>query len=362
LGALLDIVASDLPTCLVDASTRAALGGLASEFIAVSTAGFEAVLGTAGARADLAIRYTPHELLRQAESLSRVARHGEHPAEVTLSWGRIEALMAAVVDPEQVGRERYDRIHELWLEFDVARGAQAALVPAVFLGLARWDHDAHDFRRGAPRSVPAALQTLGGGRVPASILVTLDRCFSALEDEQHIMQVGSMLSRPERGARIVVRGFDRESALAYLRRVEWPGDFDRVASEWGPLANMSEELALSLDVGPRVGPRLGIEASPSTLRIAGCDPRCARMLDAFVARDLCSVDEAAQLLSFCGRVDADDSRWPANLRGLGRLGLPSPSLARGINHFKLVIEGRKPTIAKAYFGFHFNWVHRGRLL
>lgn len=349
LAEVLDAVEPHACSRLLEPGAWARMRSLAAELPAVSTAGFELTLGQGQRRADFALRATSHELRRM---LGRLRSVGPDPA-----WARIEALMGELLEPERVRELRYDRIHELWLELDLARETTGSLVPAVFMGLARWDTDAEELRAGTPASVVGALRHLGGAELPANTLAGLERCFTALRPEQHVLQVGAMLSRPERGLRVVARGFDRAGALAYLRRIGWPGELLRVGNELAGLLPRCERVALSIDVGSAVGPRLGLEASPSLAWVPGRDPRCAGLLDHFVARGLCSAGEAEGLLAWGGR-----TTWGAVSPGLERLGLPVPSIARGINHFKLVLEPEREPFVKAYFGVHLGWSRRGRPL
>ncbi|MEM7155122.1 MAG: hypothetical protein AAF799_19905 [Myxococcota bacterium] len=347
---LLDAIDPALPTRLVSEESRAAMRRVACCLPAVSTAGFEVVLGEGRGRADFAIRATPEELT--------VPDRAEASAE-RRAWDRVATLVGDLNSPQQVEAHRYDRIHELWLEFDVGRRQpHRAAVPSVFLGLARWQTDAHDFRQGAPASATMGLQCLADGALPPTTRRTLDRCFRALQDGQHVLQVGAMLSRPDRGARVVVRGFEPATALAYLQRIGWPGEPSSVASHLHALMERSDDVALSIDIAAGVGPRLGLETSPLRGEGQGPDARSLALLEHFVATGTCPADEAAALRAFCGRTDESAPTWPGRFRGLGRFGLPQPSLERRINHFKLVLHGRRPPLVKAYFGFHLHWAHR----
>jgi hypothetical protein len=314
--------------------------------------GFECRLGDRAATADFACRVTSlhggHAVLA-----GRSAAHApppawrEHPV-----WDRVGRFCQLWAEPTSA---LHADVRDLWLEFDVGQAPPPAVpLPSVFFGPpAARDVAAYGWL------VERAIPLLRGAPLPPPTERTLRRCLDALPAAAWVRHVGLMLARPTDALRLAIRDLPFDSLPAFLDRVGWPGASDEAHAAVAPIARLapSPKLMLSLDVGPRIGPRIGLEC----LVPAGPEwsSRRAAFLDYLVAKGLCVPAKRAALVAWDGWAHEPDrdAASPEHLAPLSDLvGLP----VRGVfvpwlSHVKVSYQPDRPLEAKAYLAVHLRW-------
>jgi hypothetical protein len=112
-----------------------------------------------------------------------------------------------------------------------------------------------------------------------------------------------------------------------------------------------DRLALGLDVGTRLYPRLSLELhldqQPSQ------DRRWERLLARLHTAGLCTADQLAALLAWEGQLSPHQTPIPFPIRWRLRAGLMGQKLAlvRGLSHLKIVYQAGQAPHLKAYFGY-----------
>jgi hypothetical protein len=158
--------------------------------------------------------------------------------------------------------------------------------------------------------------------------------------------------------RLNIARLARAQLPVYLRQVGWPGSLDGVE----PLADWvfqnAELVTLCLDMGEGVYPKFGLECSIDP-KHADQGPRWAALLDACVARSLCTDSQRAGLAAWHGLMDPVSAAqpWPRHLI-LQSLAAPANQfifIRRRISHIKLVYQPGQPLQAKGYLGFETLW-------
>jgi hypothetical protein len=312
--------------------------------------GFESRLGVRAAAADFSCCVT--RLHGGAAVLAgRSGAHQlpqawrEHPV-----WHRLGRFCQEWIDPTSA---LHAGVRELWLEFDVGDHPPGGIpLPSVFLGTSA-DAAAHGCL--LERAMPLLL----GARLPPAIEHTLRVCAEALPSGAWVRHVGVMLARGPDVLRLEVKDLSLDSLPALLDRIGWSGAGGEAAAALSAFARRAAtpRLMLGLDVGLRVGPRVGLQcfAPPGP----GGSPGWAAFLDYLVAQGLCVPAKRAALLAWCGYAhEADgDAASPEQLAPLSALvGLP----ARGVfvpwvSHVKVSYEPDRPLEAKAYVGIDLRW-------
>lgn len=308
--------------------------------------GFEFRLGTGAAQADL-LQRVPREAGYPARLQSHIDANalGQQPA-----WQHVRDFCADWSDPAS---KLFSGIHHIWLEFDLdSDDAAQAPSPSIFAG----------FDTSLP--VPDALQILQAalpalaGPVPAPLWASVERCIRACPEPAGVSHLGVMLARPLAGVRLNIARLAHAQLPAYLRQVGWPGPLDEVE----PLADWvfqhAEWVTLCLDMGDGVYPKFGLECSFDP-KHADQGPRWAVLLDACVARGVCTDSQRAGLLAWPGLIDPISAAqpWPRHLM-LQSLAAPASQLIfirRRISHIKLVYQPRQTLQAKGYLGFETTW-------
>jgi hypothetical protein len=104
-----------------------------------------------------------------------------------------------------------------------------------------------------------------------------------------------------------------------------------------PLTGLAVRIGLGIDVAETILPRFGIECYPHRGNRTRVEGHWAELLDLLVARDMCHPDKGDALLQWPGQAPVR-LLWPM-------------TVARGLNHIKLVYQPGHEVGVKAYFGF-----------
>ena len=325
----LQVVASHLPPALLSPQALLHIRRLARALAPASLFGFESRLATPAATADFAIGLTP-------EFRSRALFAGSSPHDdaagllAAPGWARFHAFAARWADPTS---PLYSDVGTVWLEFDVAGGGEIP-APNVLFGI-RASQD--------PQALAeAGLECLLGQSLPVAIRHQLSRCYAGLPPRAHIFQVGAMLARQARGVRVCVYPVRPEQIVPYLQRIGWLGPLDEVADVLAPFCHMAVNLALNVDAGDGVGPKIGLECYLDERRDPQLGPRWPALLEHLVAHGMCTPEKHDALLGWPGWQRTSQFIWPS-------------LFLRLLNHLKLVYAPGQPLEAKAYWGVIQHW-------
>jgi hypothetical protein len=160
------------------------------------------------------------------------------------------------------------------------------------------------------------------------------------------------------GVRLNIARLARPQLPAYLQQVGWRGPLDEVEqlADWA--FQHAEWVTLGLDMGEGVYPKFGLECSFDPKQ-ADQEPRWAGLLEACVARGVCTDSQRAGLLSWSGLIDpvSEAQPWPRHLmlQSLAASANQLMLIRRRISHIKLVYEPGQPLQAKGYLGFETVW-------
>lgn len=347
----LQIVLPQLSPALVGPDAVKKIGSIARNLAPIHCAGFECRMGDLSASADFQQRILPGEgeakRLKQHVLATRLA---DSPI-----WRRIADFCGLWNDPEsRLGR----RITGAWLEFDLQGPSNDLPAPSIFLAIEK--------RLAGERAIAAVKDALdqlvaSPERAPLS---GLERCVAACPDGTRLTDVGVMLSRKPDVLRVVVGPMRVSTVATYLAGIGWPGSPEDLEPAFACLPDRTEPVVLSLDVGPVVYPRVGIEFFPGIQ--PGDSPIWETLLDRMVDQGLCRPEKRQALLGWPGRTDPTetDAPWPAALiyGSLLKRGDRFSVIGRRLNHVKWVIEGTKAVEAKVYFGYGYLWLSPGKNL
>jgi hypothetical protein len=327
----LRVVEPRLPSTLVSPESFARLRALAVRLPPQSMVGFECRLAGNTEDADFAVA-----LPADSPGMKQFAGHG--PQNLLLAelltnpiWQRVCALCARASGPHSA---LDDRLGTVWLEFDAHHQHLGVPVPNVLFGLPPEEQG----RAGGGRQVAeAALELLTGEPLPCGLRDTLGRSFSGLPSGAHVFQVGVMLGRQVSGVRVCVTNLSLDGIVDYLDRLGWTGQRDDMIDALSPFTDRALRLALGIDVGEAIMPRIGIECYLHNGHRTRIEGHWIEFLDLLVACGMCCPDKRDALLLWPGQTTAR-FLWPV-------------TFALGLNHIKLIYQPSCPLQAKAYFGF-----------
>jgi hypothetical protein len=358
-------LAPSMPAELISPASLAQIGAIARVLPNALTSffGFECRLGDPVARADFLLSAAPDpggSILAGTSAMARLPESlHRHPV-----WAQIGAFCARWTVP---GTPLYDRVENVWLEFDVEGTPPTVPVPSVFFGAAGGIRRHQHLGSIAPsEEIPYgwvtrdALSLLRARAVPALVERELFACFDALPSHAQVFQVGVMLARRSDAVRLCISHLSPEQLEAYLRRIRWPGPVDRLRSLLAFLGEWVDTFVLDIDVGEAVHPKIGLECYMAGYKQPAHEPRWRALLDALVERGLCVPAKRTALLAWPGfeRDDGAPDLWPGNLLLASRLLGPrvSSALSRTLHHIKVSFEQDRPLEAKAYLGVGVHWL------
>jgi hypothetical protein len=210
-------------------------------------------------------------------------------------------------------------VSSVWLELDRVGEPSAPVVCAGLRGRAGIGWVADDL-----------LPRLHGEALAPRQRDLVVSCGAAIPEEARLLYAFSLRPRGRGEARLEILGLDPAGIRRYLERVD-PAALEQILGVL-PLFAGVERLHLSLDVGERISPRVGVEGS--FVRLPHREPGWRAFFERLVAGGLCSPEKRDAVFAWPGHgVPAALAPWRA---------------VRSLSHVKLVtFPGRAPE-AKVY--------------
>jgi hypothetical protein len=257
----------------------------------------------------------------------------------------------------QPGTPLQEKIHAIWLEFDIEAAGREASQPSIFVGFAGVGDPAY-YQELAESSVGLLQADL----LSPAFRQNLAACFSNLPAPANLFSIGLMLARRYDRARVCIGRLPPAHLFSYLQSIGWPGSLHELEQFATHLSPLVDEYGLALDVGETITGKLGLECylyenNPQK------EPRWVQLLDYFVSRGQCDPAKKDALLRWPGRhLHGLTPAEAAELR-MGGDSLPSRVqnlLTRRISHIKLVLEPGRPAETKGYLELSHAWYPFGR--
>ena len=266
---------------------------------------------------------------------------------VTPAWQRVFDFCREWAQPETI---LHQEVPFVWLEFDLLRMAVTPPEPFLFFCVQRYFRSDPLRLFGLSISRGAGAAAMYRQVLARSLAILLDRpiasatermlvaCFDELPVGGHVLHVAPLAVRG-RGHEDLVRvvlTLPIAEVGAYLGRLGWRGPWGEVNEILTTLHRDAGDVGIQLDLGAGPLPVLGIQ-----FYYAARDPRWRPLLDALVARGVCTPAKRDAVLAWPGRqrLTLPGRRWPSELRRELEL--------------KLVCRAdpARPLEAKAYLGF-----------
>ncbi len=312
---------------------------------------FEIRLAEADSQVDIAQIFTRDT--DQREALRQYVQQQERTGNPL--WPRLCAFCDQWAEPSSC----LHPIPFVWLEYDLLQDDLRERRPAVFIALP----DQTKVSASSRRVMETLSQLSGqGDSDSATMRDTLETCLNARPPNAAIFTLGVMLSRSISHVRLPVHALLQEQVTPYLRQIGWTGPLRRVEALVERYALLADWIAVDLDIGPHLHPHLGLELHLNAQ--PGREPRWSALFDELVQAQLCTPAKRDGLLSWSGlQTPASQAvLWPEKLLLQALLSPTSGfwALVRGLSHIKLFCRAEQTIIAKAYFGYCFQWVDNAR--
>lgn len=343
----------DLPVELVSPANFVDMVRLTSRLPGALTdfLGLECHLTHDGTPADLS-------LCASVRNRGREVLAGNHPSDgfpETFApqsvWRQLYDFAALWCEPSSA---LYSKVRNVWLEFDLADPPPPIPVPNVLFG-------SEHIRPNEPHAwlTQTALPCLSGSPVPQALEKNLVRCIQTLPRDARVFQIGMMLARDVHSIRICIRGLRGARIARYLSEVGWHGGCREFEQMLDALACRVDQIDLDLDIGERVGPKIGLECSFQDKPSPDREPRWLDLMDYLVERRLCLPLKRQALLAYPGVAHEWSRRgvYPAALLALSELLYPRfvSLISRGLHHIKITFQDGQPQEAKAYLSARHHW-------
>lgn len=332
----LNVVTPYLHPELVSPEALSYIQTLARVLPPFSLAGFESRLGVAQPVVDLLVRFSCMQLNLPAEFLA-------YPA-----WQALDSFCQEQRNPHCF---TYDKVHHIWLEFDLDRPPEPVPIPCLFLSL-------NTVTVADTRSLIEMARRIPNYSISPAIESNLQLCAQSLPPNAKIEHLGAMLSRPGKAVRTVITGIRAEQIPDYLAKIGWSDPTNQLESLVSSLCEHVDSIGiLDLDVGDEIAPKIGLECFIH--KQSNYEDRRQLFLNYLVDNNLSTPAKSNALLSWSGltQKSPDTELWPDNLT-LGDLFLGARAHSvfwRSLNHIKISYQPGKPLDAKAYLAFGHNW-------
>jgi hypothetical protein len=259
----------------------------------------------------------------------------------------------------------YDKIDNIWLEFDSAGLPPEVPVPSIFLSLKSIESDSSNPIKFGITANPhqwlteTALKFLFGRTISVPFERKLFDCFNLLPDGAWISQIGAMLARQVEPVRVCITDISTDKLLDYLSRIGWAGSISKLEAFVSELSSFVDRIDLDLDVGDIILPKIGLECSFN--RQPQFEPRWQLFLNRLVETGLCIPAKRDALLAYPGysHERANRELWPSNILRVSNLLWPQVSsiFLRRFSHIKIVYQPDIPVEAKVYLSAGYYWNH-----
>lgn len=273
----------------------------------------------------------------------------------TGEWVKIQQFAKNWENPDSGLRGVLDIV---CLEFDMPAPAPERAVPLVFFGV---ESNGRELREQQGRSETDVLEEcaalFGGAPMPEELAERLRTCHAVARDyslnmsQGGVFQAGLMLSRPGAGLRICVHNIPTQDIPAYLKGVDWPGDYEKLDKALSGPCAIFDRLALALDCAPQgLSPKLGLESYFVDKAQPANEPRWEQVLRQLVEMGLCTPEKLEAMLAFPAKMrlmPIFDSGMESAL-GEGSGYFRPSSAMRGLHHLKVVVAPDGELSAKAY--------------
>jgi len=322
----LDTVAPHIPAGLISPQYLGAIREVASCLpgaMAFRTFGFECALSDPAPDADFLI------------SLGRSDGGPDILAGTLPGWQRIRTFGKQWADPAS---PLHDQVDDVWLEFDMRENRSKPPVPSLFFSpVARAtpsDEGGRDIRAGHLRLIQTVWRSVVSDTVSDDSTGRWGLCIESLSSRGSLFQVGLMLPRPTRDIRLCMHFPSSGQLLDYLTAIGWPGPREALRPLVEELFQRVDDVALDIDVGASVSPKIGLECAFKRHRGIQRGPKWDHFLDFLVERGMCLPAKRDGLLAYPGYAHTDDETQSVFVRHLF--------------HIKVVCQPGQPLTAKAY--------------
>ncbi len=313
-------------------------------WLTLNYAAFEFRLGNPAPAADYFVAVAPGR-----PSMEYYVHLGEAaaPDSAAAALGRIYARMNDAKSPADSSLAGWFRAS--MLEYDIAEvPSNLNPAPGVFLAL-QPESELDETLAGSrtPDRLAAAIANAVGWEEDEEERRSVERAFAALPRDGVVDQIGAVAQREPRSIRLIVDGLKQRNIPALLKRLKWEGSARKVMDILEEMHDVTPVFRLAVDVAANgVGPRLGLEMYR---------PRKPSNLDYWLTSGRNAWRPVVEYL--------EEMKWCLPEKGAGLRAFPGVErlfeekgmsiLYKGINHFKLSIEGdaveAKAYAALAYF-------------
>jgi len=311
--------------------------------------GFECNLGIKDARVDWALAISG--IGKDRQILADVINNGSLPKQFLQQqeWKQINDFVRYWTDTSSI---LYDKVKCFWLEFDMPKTLPEIPIPCAFFGPIKpsggtASNDISQYKWLSNEALPL----LRGEELSETLEKNFMQCITKMPKNASLFQVGTMLSRSTSAIRLYINRLNPIQILTYLNSIGWIDETGEFSSLVAELEDKADRFVISFDVTENgINPKIGIELSFTGDKFQN-ETRWEELFDYLVEKGMCLPEKRDALLSYQG---VDDDSFSGGIMkpvmsATTHFASQSPStIARYINHIKIVYQLGQPMDAKAY--------------
>jgi hypothetical protein len=266
------------------------------------------------------------------------------------SWKHITEFTEQWTNPASILNEN---VLGLWFEFDTSTNFSGLPVPNIFFQTKKLRIDSVDDEKKFKWITDKAIPILIGQNISKDVEKKLVESIKKLPKGTSVFHFGAMLSRKDRGIRIVINRIKPNQVIPYLSSLGWKDEKRQLDKLLKELSNYISRIILHLNIKDEVDTKIGIECSFSFDKYH-TETEWEKFLEYLEKQNLCLESKKEALLNFIGaELDnsfndfAIDDYLPSVMVNETS---NSSALVRYLSHIKIVYDPNKSLTAKAYPG------------
>ncbi len=266
------------------------------------------------------------------------------------TWMKVRRFCA---DHNNLPTQEKDKVKSFWLEFDFIQNPTGMLIPSTYFSIESYHENNYDWVK------HSAIPLLMGDVLPEDVKKHLSFCLQLATTEANLIYIGVMSSRSPVMIRLCIHGMRPDRIIRYLQDVGYDISSDLIEMIFD-LGAIVDGIALAIDLGERIGPRVGLECTFNRWISSPIKNPYTALTQYLINLGACTPEKRDAFWHYFGFDDQlrRTNNWPKSLIKLSeeRGSQQVSTIQRNLSHIKVDYSPGKPVRAKLYLTAKHSWL------